>query len=358
MTVIKHIRIFLMFLIISVNSGQSQVSHTFQLEGYARNFLVDLPDSVENSLPLIFNNHGYFGSASQQRSYSVMHTVAADLDLDVIIVYPDAISTAWNSGIDDYWLSPTPDVDDVNFFSVMIDSMFAWYAIDTNRVFSCGMSNGGFMSYRLGCELSDRITAIASVTGTMASSIYASCDPSRPVPLMEIHGTNDPTVPYLGTSYWMSTDQSVQYWVANNNCGDTPTFEDLPDMDQTDNSTVDKYTYSDCDEDADVILFEVDGGGHSWPSAGGLGGVGTINQDISASAEILNFFLQYSQDSGSAFPSGDLDGDGDADLSDLSILVFAIMGFTETTDHYLNSGDLNRDGQLGVADILLFSDTY
>jgi len=353
----RHLSISVVILLFLFQTIQSQISHSFELEGYTRTFLVDLPDSLEEGLPVIFNNHGYSGSASWQRSFSSMHSIASDLGLNVIVVYPDAVITVWNSGIDDYWLAPAPEVDDVNFFSTMIDSMVEWYAIDTNRVFSCGMSNGGFMSYRLGCELSNRIRAIASVTGTMASSIYTSCNPLRPVPVMEIHGTDDAIVPYNGTSYWLSTEQSVQYWVSNNNCSQTPTVEDLPDIDPSDYTTVDKYTYSDCDNDADVILFEIDGGGHRWPPSIWLGS-GTTNLDISASEEILNFFMQFGPDPDSGFPTGDLNGDGETDVTDLSVLVFVIIGFTESTDHHVETGDLNRDGELDVFDLLLFSDHY
>ncbi len=351
-----HIYLSAALIVFPAQITFSQNSHSFELEGYTRYFLVDLPDNFENGLPMIFNNHGYLGSATQQRDYSQMHSVASDLGHDVIIVYPDAIITTWNSGIDDYIFVLAPDVDDVNFFSVMIDSMVAWYGIDTTRVFSCGMSNGGFMSYKLGCELSDRITAIASVTGTMANSTYASCSPTRPVPHMSIHGTDDAVVPYNGTSYWKSTAESVAYWVDNNNCSETPAVEDLPDTDPSDYSTVEKFTYSDCDEDAEVILYDIDGGGHHWPSASGLGGTGTMNMDISASEEILNFFMEFGGNS--AFPTGDLDGDGTTDLNDLTAMVMAILGFSETTEYYVEAGDLNRDGILNVFDILLFSDIY
>lgn len=339
----------------SVTYGQDILS--FEHDGIERSFRVHTPAVDQTNLPLIFGLHGYGSSAEYMELSTIIHTVTADSGLDVIIVYPDAVDNAWNSGIDDNPFSPTPDVDDVGFFSALIDTMVAWYEIDTNRVYSCGMSNGGFMSYRLACELSDRITAVASVTGTMSSSIYNSCSPSRPIPVMEIHGTADIVVPYGGSFGWMSTPEVIYYWTEQNDCQDAVVVVEMPDNDATDFSTVDKLTYGGCEDDVEVVLFDVIDGGHQWPGAPISNGLGVQNMDITASFEILNFFLQFTSSTGTV-AGGDLNQDGETTLSDLAYLVDLILGMYEQEDSHLETGDLNYDGTLSVADVLLFSDYF
>ena len=92
------------------------------------------------------------------------------------------------------------DVDDVDFINTIIDWVSGEYNIDQERIYSTGMSNGGFMSYHLACNLSSRIAAIASVTGSMTKQTLEDCDPSHPTPVLQIHGVADRTVPYIGNS--------------------------------------------------------------------------------------------------------------------------------------------------------------
>lgn len=347
--------ILLGIFIISTSPGQEILS--FEHDGIERTFQVHTPAVDQTGLPLVFGLQGYGSSAEYMELLTVLHTVAEDSGLDVITVYPEAVGYIWNSGIDDNPFSPTPDVDDVGFFNALIDTMYAWYEIDTNRVYSCGMSNGGFMSYRLACELSDRITAVASVTGSMASSIYNSCSPTRPIPVMKIHGTADFVVPYGGSFGWMSIPEVIYYWTEQNDCQDAVVVEELPDIDPTDFSTVDKLTYGGCEDDVEVVLFDVIDGGHQWPGAPISNGLGAQNMDITASFEILNFFLQFPASTGS-LASGDLDQNGETSLSDLVYLVWLILGVYEQEDIHLQTGDLNFDGTLNIADVLLFTDVF
>ena len=165
----------------------------------------------------------------------------------------------------------------------------------------CGMSNGGFMSYYSACELSTRIAAIASVTGTMNNAIYDNCNPERAVPILEIHGTADATVPYNGLLFsgsfqtMISTEEVVDFWVNNNNC----TLEselDLEDISISDFSTVTHFKYTGGDNGSSVEHYRINDGGHTWPgSIIPLPGVVT-NQDIIASEIIWDFFNRYNLD--------------------------------------------------------------
>ncbi len=204
------------FLFISLMLDAQSIDKTLEWDGITRQYRVYLPADFDEtqSLPLVFNFHGYGSSNVEQVFYSQFNDVADEFNF--ILVYPMGLedntgTTHFNSYFG------TSDVDDVGFTSHMIDRIYTDYNIDLTRVYSTGMSNGGFMSYRLACELSDRIAAVASVTGSMAFPQFDNCTPSRPVPTMEIHGTLDATVPYNGaTGFIPPIQEVVDFWVTQN----------------------------------------------------------------------------------------------------------------------------------------------
>ena len=116
------------------------------------------------------------------------------------------------------------DVDDIGFLNSLIDFLGNEYNIDLDRVYSTGFSNGGYMSYTLACELSDKIAAIASVTGSMYINQPILCNPERPIPVMQIHGTMDLTVPYIGSNTSESINDVISFWVNFNECSNDPSF--------------------------------------------------------------------------------------------------------------------------------------
>ncbi|MBT3622094.1 MAG: prolyl oligopeptidase family serine peptidase [Flavobacteriales bacterium] len=244
--------------------------------------------SPGNDLPLVLNFHVYTSNAWQQAFYSNFNTVA-DAE-GFIIVYPDGTldnqgTTHWNVG----WGGST--VDDIGFTSALIDSISAEYSINQDRVYSTGMSNGGFMSYQLACELSDRIAAIASVTGSMNLGWFNSCNPNHPMPVMEIHGTLDPTVSYNASSFTESIPDILDFWANFNNCNSTPIISNVPDIITTDGCTAEHQIWENGDNGATVEHYKIIDGEHTWPGALAIAGV--TNQDINASEKILEFFNKY-----------------------------------------------------------------
>jgi polyhydroxybutyrate depolymerase len=156
-----------------------------------------------------------------------------------------------------------------------------------------GMSNGGFMSYRLACELSDKISAIASVTGSMSTNQINTCNPINPIPIMQIHGTLDPTVLYNGSLGIEAIDDVISFWVNFNNCNTQPIFNNITDLNLIDLCTAEHYIYENGDNDTSVELYKIINGGHTWPGAAiPLAGNNT-NQDFNASQVIWQFFNQY-----------------------------------------------------------------
>jgi polyhydroxybutyrate depolymerase len=201
-----------------------------------------------------------------------------------IIVHPMGTTdntgvTHWNVG----WGGST--VDDIGFTEALIDDLIATYNIDNNRIYSTGMSNGGYMSYHLACNLSNRIAAVASVTGSMNMSWFNSCNPNYQMPVMEIHGTADPTVLYT------TIPDILDFWANFNNCNNTPIVTNMPDINIMDGCTAEHQIWENGDNGATVEHFKIIGGTHTWP--GTLFSSSGTNYDISASAEIWRFFSQF-----------------------------------------------------------------
>jgi len=175
----------------------------------------------------------------------------------------------------------------------MIDTISAQYNINQNRIYSVGMSNGGFMSYGLACQ-TNRFAAVGSVTGSMSLPMYNSCSPSRPTPVIHIHGTLDATVPYNGSTSAKAAEDVVSYWVTNNNCNSSPQTFNVPNSNLTDGATAERILYSGGINGNTIEFFKVINGGHTWPGAPiPLPTSGNTCMDFSASKEIWRFFSQY-----------------------------------------------------------------
>lgn len=273
-------RLFLGIFILLFSPGmEAQQLYSFIFGGIERTYRVHLPTGYAEGevYPLVINMHGLGSNSFQQEFYSEFDQVADTAG--IVMAYPDGVENQWN-------IYQDGGVDDVGFISALIDTMHANYNIDLDRVYACGMSMGGFMSHRLGCQLNDRIAAIGSVTGLL---VYFNCNFTRKIPVLQVHGTADDIVPYDGVAY------TIQYWTMNNFCPDS-VVTDLPDVDTTDQSTVTLTTYSPCSEDTEVLLYTINGGGHTWPGASYI--IGVTNQDIHASVELWNFFKKYTLSAG------------------------------------------------------------
>lgn len=275
---------------VNIFHAQTTITANITYKGQNRNYRLRLPANHDKNtaIPLVFNLHGFTSNAIEQEIYSGMNIIADTARFAVC--YPNGISNAWNVG----W-SFGSTADDVGFISTLIDQLNSTYGIDKSRVYACGMSNGGFMSYRLACELNDRIAAIASVTGSMVQQAINSCKPGKSVPVMEIHGTADPVVNYNGTvNVSVAISKVLKFWQENNGCDINPTIEQVPNKSITDNTTAEKWTYTNCENNKKLIHYKITNGGHTWP--GSIINNGTTSQDFNASEEIWKFFKQYSLD--------------------------------------------------------------
>jgi polyhydroxybutyrate depolymerase len=266
--------------------AQQTINASITHDGLQRDYILYVPavyDGTAN-VPLLFNFHGYSSNANQQLFYGDFRAIADTANF--IIVHPQGTldntnTTHFNVG----WGGST--VDDVGFTSALIDTLISQYAIDNERVYSTGMSNGGYMSFRLACELSDRIAAVASVTGAMSPTTLNSCSPTHMTPIMQIHGTADGTVPYNGAAWSSSVADILDYWKTYNALNPAPFIESMPDIDGTDGSTVEREAYLDNNGCMIVTHFKIANGGHTWPGA--PFDIGGTNYDIDASTEVWGF---------------------------------------------------------------------
>jgi polyhydroxybutyrate depolymerase len=208
-----------------------------------------------------------------------------------IMVHPDGSTMLgvkfWNYG---NVLGST--VDDVGFLEALIDTISEDYSINPQRIYCTGMSNGSFMAYYLACR-SNRFAAIGTVTGSMSVDMYDECVPQHPIPVLHIHGTDDSTNPYDGTSTMKGIDETNLFWVDQNNCNPVPAVIPVPDTNTSDNATATRYVYSGGTDGHTVELFKITGGGHTWPGWPVSGSSGNTCMDFDACREIWRFFSQY-----------------------------------------------------------------
>jgi len=264
----------------------------FEFDGYEREYIVFLPENFEPGLPLVFNLHGDGMGSQQMMDWTGMNEVADTANF--VLVYPNSADTGptavlWNSGITEFGDGP-PDVDDVGFLSTLIDTIYDQYAIDTNRVYACGVSGGAVMVLRLAAELSDRIRKVATVAGVTIPTIVQACSTANPISALFINGTEDPYYElYVPGESWFSVMQSVQYWADFNQCNPPVDSLLLADIDQNDDFTVTVFSYRGGADDTEVIFYRVEEAGHMWPGMD-IFFPTPPHGDINASREIWNFF--------------------------------------------------------------------
>ena len=288
----RYITLLLLLLGFTFSSfAQQTISASITHDGIQRDYILYIPELYDGStaVPLILNFHGFGSNANEQMFYGDFRDIA-DTE-GFLLVHPEGTTFIgnqfWNVGFPG--ISST--IDDVGFTEALIDELATLYTIDLDRVYATGMSNGGFMSFLLACQLSEKIAAVASVTGSMTQDTFNDCNAQLPTPVLQIHGTEDDVVLYNGNTLSIPIADVISYWVDYNNCETTPSTTTLPDLDVSDGSTVEHSVYENSDNGITTEHMKVIGGGHTWPGSV-LNTAGT-NQDIDASMEIWLFFSRY-----------------------------------------------------------------
>jgi polyhydroxybutyrate depolymerase len=318
---LKHVLTSLMKVLAGTNliffpvlSGGVQKNSILH-DNLKRTFLIHIPSfySKPGKLPLLIALHGRGGN-SESMILITRNGFNKLSDKDrFIVVYPDGIEQNWNDGRSDEEADDRAhreNIDDVGFISALIDSMIKDYNIDKSRVYVTGISNGAIMSYRLACELSGKITAIAPVDGNIPLMLSNECSPDEPVSVLAINNVKDPLVPFEGGEIFghfhsvklgkvLSVSESVEFWVKRNKCSTKAIEVEEPDTDPDDGTTAKRTEYLNGLKGTEVILYTVEGGGHTWP--GGfqylpVWVIGKTSRDIDANEIIWSFFKRHSRE--------------------------------------------------------------
>jgi polyhydroxybutyrate depolymerase len=233
----------------------------------------------DTAYPLLLSFHGHGGTAAHQERVTGFSQLADQAGF--LVAYPQgAVGTDGLTG----WASGgvgRPTVNDVLFVSELLSNLQAQVCVNPKRIYATGFSNGGGMTSLLACDLPDRIAAFASVAG----SYYVpegGCHPSRPVPILEFHGTSDPVVPYAGRPAQgeLGVMEWLDEWAARDACGASPLTTAL-------RNGITQLIWSDCAHGASVVHYRLTDGLHTWPTQSTSGTQQLPRSDTALNATIL-----------------------------------------------------------------------
>lgn len=277
---------------------------SLRYQGRQREYLLYTPHRYtgDQAMPLLLVLHGGHGDPRRTAGRTGFQPLA-DRD-GFLVLYPKAAAEQWNDGR----RTTASDVDDVGFLGALIDHVGEVRNVDDRRIYVTGLSNGGIMTQRLACESPDRFAAFASVIANLPVSLQESCQPQGPVPMLMMNGTADPLMPWRGGEIRkgrrigrggtvLSAEDSFSFWAGQNGCGTRGVTARLPDESPDDGTRVDRVDYSGCRAGSAVVLYTVEGGGHTWPGSTSRPALarfsGKTSQDIKASEVIWAFFERF-----------------------------------------------------------------
>jgi polyhydroxybutyrate depolymerase len=256
------------------------------VEGADRTYVLYVPASYDGTrpVPVVLNFHGFGSNAEQQIAYGDFRPLA-DRE-GFLVVAPDGQGTPRHFNL----LGALPgEQDDVTFTRALIDHLEAAFCVDSRRVYATGMSNGGALTSVLACRASDRLAAFGSVAAVI---FLGGC--GRPAPIAAFAGTSDPVVPYeggtikcCGGSSYPPTEETMAKWASHDGCDNAPADSRLSAM-------VRLRQFEGCQAGAEVRLYTIEGGGHTWPGTRvEVPLLGTTTKEIDASEVLWTFFAAH-----------------------------------------------------------------
>jgi polyhydroxybutyrate depolymerase len=308
------------------NSQPNDIQEKIDVNDVSRTYVVHLPKGYDQQqhYPTVILLHGRNQDAGDMARLTHFNQLA-DKD-GIIAVYPNSAHGQWNIGVrsdepaaasprrgygrrggwpgggggggypgggqgggqnpEENRKRPEP-VDDVAFLNQMLDQLALKYSIDARRIYATGLGDGGFMALRVGCSMADRVAAIGAVGAAMPKTMI--CLPSRAVPALFINGTDDPVVPDNGGTYKprrfhiLSAEESAKTWAKFDRCAEKPIQDKLPSAEKGGKETK-TYTYSGCQNNAQVVLYSVKNGGNTWPG----GEQYTTEKEVGKTSNALN----------------------------------------------------------------------
>jgi polyhydroxybutyrate depolymerase len=310
-----------------------ETKETMTLDNVDRSYVVHLPKGYDDKqhYPVVILLHGMNQDSDDMERLTRFNELA-DKD-SIIAVYPSALHGRWNFGIQQspqqqYRRGPyrrpgygypgrypgggggypppqrepgernrPQQADDVDFLNRMLDRLANKFAVDRARVYVTGLSDGGFMTLKVGCELADRVAAIGIVGAAMPKTMV--CIPSRPLPAVMMNGTDDPVVKYGGGTgkngrfATISAEDTAKQWAKYDRCAEKPAKSKVPAHGKGSMETkVD--TFTGCQQDAAVVLYSIKGGGNTWPGGEQYESektIGKTSEDLDANSTLWSFFV-------------------------------------------------------------------
>jgi polyhydroxybutyrate depolymerase len=284
----------------------SSLEHGNRLRTFS--YYVPTGHNLRTESPLVISLHGLGSSGKGQAVLTGAAAVAEQNGF--IVAFPNCFpltgmhpnlptlpgaNLQWNIGID-MSLQYRAGVDDVGFISELIDYFAEKYNIDLTRVYVKGMSNGAMLAYRLAIELSERIAAVAGVTAPMTIN-FAEARPERPVTVIIMMGDQDPIVPYAGGRIFLHTEATAAFWAAANGVTTVPQSVYLPLTAAGDPTLIRRTSYTGGLGGAEVTLYTIIGGGHTWPDGpqyAPIAAIGRVSRHINGTRVIWEHFAKHS----------------------------------------------------------------
>lgn len=282
-------------------------------EDTPREFFAYVPPSYDPAepMPVVIALHGRPGTATGLAYLFDLNRVAAENGF--IVVYPSGMlvpgaepGREWNyvRALPGYFPAGyvAQGADDAAFLSLMIDDLAHDLAIDQNRLFVAGFSNGGFMAQRLACESGHRFAAFASVAATLVPEFAPLCKNSPAVPILVMHGTRDAVIPWngvvrQGVQQLVSAPDTALFWALFDGCNSTnTTYMEIEPGDASPETKASYYAFGGCTGDAEVVFYIIDGGGHNLPGMQDRldsAIAGAVNMDIHTGEVVWDFFSRH-----------------------------------------------------------------
>lgn len=293
----------------------SLVPGSLVVDRVARQFYYFRPEGkAKGALPMVMALHGggAAGDALRLSRSTGFNAMAAREGF--MVVYPNGLGNSWNDGRRGRYVSERLSAlaNDVQFLGDLMKLLVARGLADPARLFVAGVSNGGMMALRLGCEMASRLAAVASVIAAFPTEVGADCKPNAPLPVLMINGTADPLIPWDGGavasplgrnrgSTW-SVPKTISFWRRHNGCSGAAVRTELPKHDPSDKTRVIREVYSKCRGGSEVWLFRIEGGGHAMPRRTKRAIprrlrrlIGTPSRELDGTRTIWEFFRRHSR---------------------------------------------------------------
>lgn len=262
-------------------------------ENRQRAYYVYTPTGYDGStpIPLVLVLHASGGSAESIARLTGFNSIAEREGF--LAIYPIGPYGYWDYGAGlGNWTQVDGVLDDPGYVTSVLDQVTAEYNVDSARIYAVGFSNGARMAYRLGCDLGNRLAAIAAVAATISDEITGNCPDESYVSVLFVHGTGDHVIPWHGKplhigeifiSTALSAPATAAFWAEHNQCANEPESEALPDSDPNDQFSIRRDTYAGCEFETEVVFYRMINGGHEW----------FRRDDFDTTETVWSFFLSH-----------------------------------------------------------------